>query len=38
MITMRTDMYHCWGPHVVFCAETRTGILWALALERKSAS
>ncbi len=36
--TISTDMFHHCGPRVVFCAETSTGMVWALALERKSAS
>ena len=38
MMTISTDMYHHCGPRVVFCAETSTGMVCALALERKSAS
>src|SRR6516225_11737910 len=38
MITIKTDMYHHCGPRVPFCADTRTGMVWAFALERKSAS
>ena len=34
---MRTDMVHHCGPRVAFCAATRTGMVWALAFERKSA-
>ena len=36
--TIRTDMFHHCGPRVVFCAETSTGMVCALALVRKSAS
>jgi len=36
--TMSTDMFHHCGPRVVFCAETSTGMVWASALVRKSAS
>src|SRR4029077_12144730 len=38
MMTISTDMYHHCGPRVVFCAATSTGMVWALALVRKSAS
>ena len=38
MMTISTDMYHHCGPRVVFCAATSTGMVWAFALERKSAS
>ena len=37
MTTISTDMFHHCGPRVVFCAETSTGMVCALALERKSA-
>ena len=33
-----TDMYHHCGPRVAFCAATSNGMVWALAVERKSAS
>ena len=36
--TISTDMFHHCGPRVAFCAETRTGMVCALALERNSAS
>ena len=36
--TISTDMFHHCGPRVVFCAETRTGMVCALAFDRKSAS
>ena len=37
MIRMSTDMYHHCGPRVAFCADTRTGIVWAFAVVRNSA-
>ena len=27
MMTISTDMYHHWGPRVVFCAATSTGMV-----------
>ena len=37
MMTIKADMYHHCGPRVPFCAATRIGMVWALAVERKSA-
>ena len=31
-------MYHHCGPRVAFCAAISSGSVWALAVERKSAS
>ena len=36
--TISTDMFHHCGPRVVFWADTSTGMVCALALERKRAS
>ena len=37
MIRMRTDIAHHCGPRVAFWAATRSGIVWAFALDRMSA-